>query len=285
MDRRVESSGAVVQSVDRALRLVEILARRQVAGVTELSAAIGVHKSTASRLLATLEAHGIVRQNPGRGSYRLGSHLIGLAGAVTGSARLYGASHGIAERLAHEVGETVNVAVLDGDIVVNVDQIIPGPMANSVDWTGRATPLHATSSGKVLLSWLAEGDLAKVLERPLERFTPATVVDAAALRHELVRVREQGWGITVEELEPGLNAVSAPIFDRDGMVAAALTVSGPAARLGSERLAHVAVLTSQRATEVSSGLGFVGRPALEPGGSAGQVGPDDGGGVLAEEEH
>jgi IclR family acetate operon transcriptional repressor len=276
---RAEPSAGLVQSVDRALRLLEILAGRQVAGVTELSAAIGVHKSTASRLLATLEAHGVVRQDPGRGSYRLGSQLGVLAGAVTGSDRLHRASHGIAERLAHEVGETVNVAVLDGDKVVNVDQIIPGPAANAVDWTGRATPLHATSSGKVLLSWMAEGALAEVLDRPLERFTPATRIDARDLADELIRVREQGWGITVEELEPGLNAVSAPIFDRDGEIAAALTVSGPSGRLRSERLGHVAVLTAQRATEISSGLGFVGRP------SAGQVTPDHGGGVLAEEQH
>jgi IclR family acetate operon transcriptional repressor len=263
MDSIDEPAFALVQSVDRALRLVEILAGRQVAGVTELSAAIGVHKSTASRLLATLEAHGIVEQDPGRGSYRLGSQLTALAGAVTGSPRLWQASHAIAERLAHEVGETVNVAVLDGDKVVNVDQIIPGPAAHSVDWTGRATPLHATSSGKVLLAWMPEGDLAKALDHPLERFTAATRVDPDVLYEELAGVRERGWGITVEELEPGLNAVSAPVFDRDGVIAAALTVSGPAVRLRSARLAHVAVLTSQRATEISSGLGFTGRPPFD----------------------
>jgi IclR family transcriptional regulator, acetate operon repressor len=255
----IEHAGAPVQSVDRALRLVEILAGRQVAGVTELATVIGVHKSTASRLLSTLESHGIVEQDPGRGSYRLGPALAILAGAVTGSARLFQSSHATAERLAHEVGETVNVAVLDGDAVVNVDQIIPGPAAHSVDWTGRATPLHATSSGKVLLSWLPESDVAKMLDGPLACYTPNTKTDAAELADELVRVREQGWGVTLEELEVGLNAVSAPIFDRDGVIVAALTVSGPASRFGAERLAHVAVLTAQRATEISSALGYLGR--------------------------
>jgi IclR family acetate operon transcriptional repressor len=254
-----EPGGGAVQSVDRAIRLVEILAGRQVAGVTELAAAIGVHKSTASRLLATLEGHGIVEQDPGRGSYRLGPQLAVLAGAVTGSARLFRASHATAERLAHEVGETVNVAVLDGDRVVNVDQVIPGPGAHSVDWTGKPTPLHATSSGKVLLAWMDDGAAIKLLDGPLERFTPSTRLDAVALIEEVARVRDQGWGITVEELEPDLNAVSAPIFDRDGIIAA-LTVSGPAARLGPERLAHVALLTAQRAMEISSGLGFTGHP-------------------------
>jgi IclR family transcriptional regulator, acetate operon repressor len=255
----VEAGGPPVQSVDRALRLVEILADRQVAGVTELAAVIGVHKSTASRLLSTLEAHAIVEQDPTRGSYRLGPGLATLAGAITGSTRLFQSSHATAERLAHEVGETVNVAILDGDAVVNVDQIIPGPAAHSVDWMGRVTPLHATSSGKVLLSWLPEGDVAKLLDRTMARFTPNTQTDPEELADELVRVRDQGWGVTLEELEVGLNSVSAPIFDRDGMVIAALTVSGPATRFGAERLAHVAVLTAQRATEVSSALGYLGR--------------------------
>jgi DNA-binding IclR family transcriptional regulator len=98
-----------------------------------------------------------------------------------------------------------------------------------------------------------------MLDGPLEAFTPATKTDPAELVDELGRVREQGWGITLEELEPGLNAVSAPIFDRDGCILAALTVSGPSTRLGAERLAHVAVLTAQRATEISSALGYLGR--------------------------
>ena len=244
------ASSTPVQSVDRALRLVEILAGRQVAGVTELAVAIGVHKSTASRLLSTLEAHGIVEQDPGRGSYRLGPQLTVLAGAVTGSARLYRASHGIAERLANEVGEVVNVAVLDGDEVVNVDQVIPGPAAEAVDWTGRPTPLHATSSGKVLLSWMPPGDQAKALGGPLGRYTEGTRTDPVALRDELARVRMQGWGVTVEELRVGLNAVSAPIFDGEGDVAAALTVSGPSGRLNPARLGAVGVLNAQRGGEI-----------------------------------
>jgi IclR family transcriptional regulator, acetate operon repressor len=255
----VEAGGPPVQSVDRALRLVEILADRQEAGVTELATVIGVHKSTASRLLSTLEAHAIVEQDPTRGSYRLGPGLAMLAGAITGSTRLFQSSHATAERLAHEVGETVNVAILDGDAVVNVDQVIPGPAAHSVDWTGRVTPLHATSSGKVLLSWLPESDVAKLLDGAMARFTPHTKTDPEELADELVRVREKGWGVTLEELEVGLNSVSAPIFDRDGVVIAALTVSGSATRFGPERLAHVAVLTAQRATEISSALGYLGR--------------------------
>lgn len=261
-DLSLESS-APVQSVDRALRLVEILAGRQVAGVTELASALRVHKSTASRLLSTLELHGIVEQDPGRGSYRLGAALTLLAGAVTGRVRLFQASHSTAQRLANEVGETVNVAVLDGDRVVNVDHIAPGPSALPPDWPGRTLPVHATASGKVLLAWLPEGGGRRLLlGRPgLERYTSATMVDPAEVAEELTRVREQGWGVALEEHAPGLNAVSAPIFDRDGTAIAALTVSGPTGRLGAERLAHVAVLTAQRATEVSSGLGYLGRPA------------------------
>jgi IclR family transcriptional regulator, acetate operon repressor len=262
-DLSIESS-APVQSVDRALRLVELLAGRQAAGVTELASLLGVHKSTVSRLLSTLERHGIVEQEPARGAYRLGAALTFLAGAVSGRVRLFQASHPTAERLAHEVGEMVSVAVLDGDQVVNVDHVVLGATGLGADWQGRTQPVHATASGKVLLAWLPPDEGTRLLfGRPIfERFTPATVVDPDALAEELIRVREQGWSLALEERAPGLNAVSAPIFDRDGAAIAALTVSGPAARLGAERLAHVAVLTAQRATQVSSGLGYLGR--LDP---------------------
>lgn len=259
-DLSIESS-APVQSVDRALRLVEILAGRQAAGVTELASVLGVHKSTASRLLSTLELHGIVVQDPGRGSYRLGTALTFLAGAVTGRVRLFQASHATAERLAHEVGETVTIAVLEGDRLVNADHIAPGPVSIPSDWPELRLPVHATASGKVLLAWLPEGDRTRLLGRPLlERYTPATVIDPGVLAGELVRVREQGWALAMEEHRSGLNAVSAPILDRDGAAIAALTIVGPSGRLGRERLEHVAVLTALRATEVSSRLGFVGGP-------------------------
>jgi DNA-binding IclR family transcriptional regulator len=255
-DSSIESS-APVQSVDRALRLVEILASRQVAGVTELASLLGVHKSTASRLLSTLELHGIVEQDSGHGSYRLGPALTFLAGSISGRVRLLQASHPTAERLAHEVGETVSVAVLEGDGVVNVDQIATGHLAPG----DASQPIYASASGKVLLAWLPDGEERKVLlGRPLlERYASATVVDPDELALELVRVREQGWSLALDEQESGFNAVSAPIFDRDGAAIAALTVSGPARRLGPERLGHVAVLTAQRAIEVSSGLGYLGR--------------------------
>ncbi|MBO0693472.1 MAG: IclR family transcriptional regulator [Acidimicrobiaceae bacterium] len=251
---------APVQSVDRALRLVEILAGREAAGVTELAAVLGVHKSTASRLLSTLERHGIVEQDPGRGSYRLGAALAFLAGAVTGRVRLFQASHATAERLAHEVGETVTLAVLEGDRLVTVDHIAPGPAPVPPDWPDLTLPVHATASGKVLLAWLPEHDIRRLLGHPLLRYTSATVVDPDELAEELFGVREQGWALAMEEHSPGLNAVSAPIFDRDGAPIAALTIVGPSSRLGPERLEHVAVLTALRATEVSTRLGYRGRP-------------------------
>lgn len=258
-DPSTENS-APVQSVDRALRLVEMLAGRQAAGVTELAAALGVHKSTASRLLSTLERHGIVEQDPGRGSYRLGAALAFLAGAVTGRVHLFQASHPIAERLAHEVGETVTVAVLEGDRLVNVDHIAPGPAPVPPDWPDLTLPVHATASGKVLLAWLPEDDGTRLLGHPLlERYTSATVVDPCQLAEELAQVRDQGWALSMEEHAPGLTAVSAPIFDRDGAPVAALTIVGPSSRLGRDRLEDVAVLTALRATEVSSRLGYAGR--------------------------
>src|SRR3712207_4813844 len=147
------SSVAAVQSVDRALSVLEILAAKGEAGVTEVAAELGVHKSTAFRLVAALESKDLVEQLADRGKYRLGFGIVRLAGAATAQLDLAQEGRRTCEELAADLGETVNIAILDGERAVNISQA-RGPAAlSSHNWVGRATPLHATSSGKVLLAF------------------------------------------------------------------------------------------------------------------------------------
>src|SRR4051794_25820385 len=172
---------AQVQSVDRALNVLDLLAQRGEVGVTELAAELAVHKSTAFRLVVALEQRQLVEQVGDRGKYRLGLGILRLAAAATGRLEVTREGRPVCERLAGELGETVNVAILDSGAAVNVLQEYGTSSVPPRDWIGRQTPLHATSSGKVLLAHAPEPARAAALAAPLERFTDATVTDPAAL--------------------------------------------------------------------------------------------------------
>src|SRR3954454_17165959 len=200
-------SVAVVQSVDRALSVLEILAAQGEAGVTEVAAELGVHKSTAFRLVAALESRGFVEQLADRGKYRLGFGVVRLAGAAAAQMDIAREGRRICDALAADLEDTVNIAILDGDRAVNVSQA-RGPGALSThNCVGQGTPLHATSSGKVLLAHAPDAVRKSLLTRELRRFTPATITDPELLQRHLDRIVEQGWGSTAEEYEVGLNAV------------------------------------------------------------------------------
>jgi DNA-binding IclR family transcriptional regulator len=249
-----------VQSVDRALTILEILARRGDAGVTDIGLELGVHKSTAFRLLAVLESKGFVEQSVDRGTYRLGFGIVRLAGATAARLDLSRAGRQACEQLAAAVGETVNVAILDDGGAVNISQAHGGASVAVLDWVGRRTPLHATSSGKVLLAFAPVPLRDDLVERPLERFTPATITDAAALAADLAEVRSRGWAVTQEELEAGLTAVAAPIRAADGQVVAAISVSGPVYRLTAGSLPDVAKKVVAAAGDFSRRIGYFAVP-------------------------
>jgi DNA-binding IclR family transcriptional regulator len=248
-----------VQSVDRAVTILELLARQGETGVTEIAAELGVHKSTAFRLTAALEMRGLVEQAGDRGKYRLGMGLVRLAGAATMRMDLSLQSKPVCERLAAEIAETINVAILDADEAVNIDQVIGPSAISSHNWVGQRTPLHATSSGKILLAYAPEPTREARLAGSLKRYTDRTVVDPEELRKQLTAVRRDGFAYTLEELEEGLNAVAAPIHGQTGQVVAAVSVSGPSFRLAEQRLlGEVAQAVVRAGREISHRLGYLG---------------------------
>ncbi|MGV9347507.1 IclR family transcriptional regulator [Streptomyces spiralis] len=253
-------SPSPVQSVDRAAGILEFLGRQEEAGVTEIAAELGVHKSTASRLATALELRGLIEQTEERGKYRLGLGLIRLAGAASVRLDLSRQSRPVCERLAARVAETINLAILDRDAAINIDQVLGPSAITTHNWLGRRTPLHATSSGKVLLAHLPEPERERRLAAPMERYTPHTVTDPCTLRAQLTSIRAAGCAYSVEELEKGLNAVAAPVVTFNGQVVAALSASGPSFRLSVQRLREVAALVRTAAQEISGRLGHLGRP-------------------------
>jgi DNA-binding IclR family transcriptional regulator len=238
-----------IQTVDRVLQILSAFdAENRELGVNDFARLLGVHKSTASRLAATLARRGFLERVPDGKRFRLGPELGRLGLLTPGRRDLINLTRDAMERLAAETGETVNLAVLDGAEAVNVAQVDGPHIVGVGSWTNRRTKLHCTSNGKVLLAFAG----AEMSNGPLERFTRHTITSVPKLHAQLEQVRANGWASTLGELEEGLHAVAVPIFDAAGRCLAALSVSGPAYRMPAERLPEIAELC-QRAAGVGSG--------------------------------
>ncbi|GAA3562904.1 IclR family transcriptional regulator [Amycolatopsis ultiminotia] len=234
------------QAVDRALSILDLLARHGPSGVTELAREIGVHKSTASRMMSALEKHRMVEQDGHRGKYRLGFGIVRLAGATAAQLDIAKESKPVCARLATELHGAISVSVLEG---TSVTTIVQEP-ATERNWIGLRAPLHATASGKVLLAGFGFAELEEVLEQSLTRFTAHTVTSRGALRADLCRVRDRNWGATGGELEPDLNSVAVPVRSPGGRIAGALSASAPAAHLRPADFPDVARVLTTAAEEI-----------------------------------
>ncbi|MEO5834563.1 MAG: IclR family transcriptional regulator [Nakamurella sp.] len=263
-----ESSGSV-QSVDRALTILELLAADGELGVTQIAGLLGVHKSTASRLLATLEAHGLAEQLPDRGRYQLGVGLLRLAGSTRVRLDIVRESRPISRRLAADTGETVNLVILSGTETLYLDQV-EGPSALQIyHWVGRRNPLHATANGRVLLAHASKAEQDAIIgaisdqRHRLPALTPHTLTSPDDLRSALTEVRRRGYDLAIDELEVGLTAVAAPVRAADGSVIGSLSVSGPGFRLTADRIHDTVRAVIAAADEVSRRMGYTpARPTV-----------------------
>ena len=248
-----------VRSVDRAVAILDVLAQGGSRTGAEVARELHVHRSTALRLLGTLERHGLVERDPSTARYRLGRRLPQLAAVVSGELDLRYVARPLCERLAASAGETATLDVLVGDVIVPIEQATASTSVVSVDWLGRRTPVHCTASGKAIAAFAAEAVRERLLGMPLDRVTPHTVTDRRELASQLEQARRDGVARTHEELEVGLDAIAAPVFGADGEVVAALDVSGPSHRLRDRP--GLEELTREGAAELSRRLGFRGARA------------------------
>ncbi|WSQ13987.1 IclR family transcriptional regulator [Streptomyces sp. NBC_01231] len=247
-----------VQSVDRAVSILQVLAKQGPSGVTEIATALDIHKSTVFRLLATLESRGLVEQDTERGRYRIGYTMIELAAGASNVSDLSVLGHSICQELAAAVGDTVNIAIRDGDDVISIDQAI-GTSIMSIDWVGKRTPIHATSAGKLFMARMTPDEVAEIFAKQPEQYTPHTIVDRARLTAELETIRERGYSTTYEEQEIGLAAIAAPIHSLNGEIIAAVTLSGPTFRINENTAPHLAEQVMAASAKISWRRGHVKR--------------------------
>lgn len=245
---------ARVQSVDRALRLLEVVAATAPRGetVTVLAARCDINRATAWRLLGTLEARGLVERDPSTNRYRIGLAMIRMS-ASAGYDGLVRRTRHILERVSEQTGETADLAVAGRHGVTYVGEVAP-PSVMAINWVAREVPLHATSTGKAFLAWLPAEEARGLLDVPLPRFTDTTLTDPESLMEQLVAIRERGYAECAGELEPMLYGVSAPILNADDRPLGVFSIWGPMSRVPVTRFGQLGPLAVAAAQEVREAL-------------------------------
>jgi len=250
LNRELSSVNRRIQSIDRAAELLEAIARApEPETAPELADACGLNRSTAWRILATLEHHGLVERDPDSNRYSLGFAVLRLA-AAAGHEPLVRLAHPVLRRLADATGETVNLAVARRLELVYADQV-QARHVMAPNWLGHPVPLHATSTGKAFLAALPADELDTIVRAGLERFTDTTITTPRPLRAELDDVREQGYAVSHGELEPALWGVSAASRDASGRPIAVVSVWGADARV-RDRLDALGAQAATAARELES---------------------------------
>ncbi|MSO58162.1 MAG: IclR family transcriptional regulator [Thermoleophilia bacterium] len=241
------------KAIDRAAELlVHVVESEAPLSVGDLTTSSGLPKSTTSRLVAALERQGLIQRDGRRGSLRPGPVLLRYASRERETGGLIELAADALDRLAALSGETVNLGVATSTAVELLDQRDSRHFLGSTNWVGRTVPLHVSVVGKVFLAYGA----VPFPTGPLERVGPRAITDLAALRRELVETVARGYATAVDEIEPGLWAVGAPVLGASGVVAAALTIAGPTVRLTDSLLDDLGRSLRREAAVVSSRLGY-----------------------------
>lgn len=225
--------------------------------LSELARLLGEPKSTLHGVLLTLTETGLIVRDCLTKRYRLGPQVLVLAGAYARQSDLLRAFSEVAKPLSRELGETIQLAILQGREVLYIGKQEGTQWVRLASEVGTRLPAHATSLGKCLLAWLPPEELEELLDKgPLVALTPRTITDPEALLAELGEVRRRGYAVDRGETLPDVWCFGAPICDASGAVVAALSISVPVTRITPERAEELAEAAQQAAAEVSRRLGY-----------------------------
>jgi DNA-binding IclR family transcriptional regulator len=246
----------LINSLSRGLQILHLLAEEnRPLGVTDIAERLAVDPSTSYRLLATLEKHKFIRQEPSK-KYTLGFGAVKIASALLRQIDVAAIAPPYLRELMLSSGESAHVAVADGNRATFVAQASAAGMLRVDTPLGSHEPLYCSAVGKALL---AEADPLRVRtligSAPLTRYSPNTITNLEMLMTELQRTRDRGYAFDDEELHPGVRCIAAAVRDHSGTIVAAVGISAPASRLTRERTPALVVAVQQAAVDLSAELG------------------------------
>ena len=249
------------RAVVRAITVLKTMGRSPGAhGISELGSATGLSKATVFRLLGALETEGMVARDTSSGNYLLGPELINLGNLALSTTDLRSIAHDELVELSALTGETATLEVLVGTDVIILDEVKGRFLVGSMPEIGNRWAAHGTSTGKLLLALTPEG----AAPARLARLAPRTIVSRESLERELQRIRKHDYAIAVDELEPGLVALAAPIRNHTGRAVAALSINAPGARLTPRARRSTLPALCRAANRISRRLGATREVLTEP---------------------
>jgi IclR family acetate operon transcriptional repressor len=241
-------------AVDRgADLLVRVLESEEPVALTELASASGIPKSTASRLVSALERRGLIEQDGQRGRLRPGPAILRVAERGMLERNVVELARPTLDSLAEFSGETINLAVPAQGGVEHVAEVESRHFLGTGQWLGRLVDYHCTATGKVFMAF----GRATLPAQTLTPHAAATITDPARLREQLATVRRTDFAAAIDELEPGLAAIAAPVRGAHGDVIAALSIAGPTLRMTPRRIAELKPTLIQEARSLSRRLGHI----------------------------
>jgi DNA-binding IclR family transcriptional regulator len=246
----------LVQSVLKALEILEEICREPHRGVRELSEKVGINRSTVNRLVATMERSGYLEQEKERGKYRATLKLFELGNKVIQDLNIKDRAYPIMQKLSKATEETVYLAVFDGNQFLYVSIIDSPQMLKCSADIGIHPPAYCSASGKVLLAYLPEDKKEAFLPEEFQSFGPNTIRNAAELEAELNKTRLNGYAIDDEEWNPSVRALAAPVWNYDGKIIATLSIAGPKVRMSQQRMEEAAQLLVKAAQDLSASIGY-----------------------------
>lgn len=251
------SSGSTIQSLQRGLNILEFVARKgQGVTMAEVSREVGLHPSTTFHLLRTLSVSGFLQQDDTTKQYYAGSKIFHLASSALTEVQLLNHASPILSEIARGTGETSHLAVFERGEVIMVTKVEGRGPVHLVDRVGYPRPAHCTAIGKTLLACMPEAELDAFLAAvEMRAFTPKTITSVPLVKHELERVRAQGYAFDDEEYAQGIRCVAAPVRSFSGACIAALGISGPVWRVTLDKVGALTEHVRDAARRLSESVG------------------------------
>jgi len=247
---------ASVQSLDRALTLLELIADEDGLTLSDMAQRAGVAPSTAHRILTTLQAHNYVEHEEERGQWLIGVRAFEVGASFLRNRKLVGIGRIVMRELMETCGESVNLAIEDKGDIVFISQIESHNAIRAFHRPGSRGAMHASGAGKAFLGARSNEAVRALLHKTgLKKFTSKTLVEPERLFEELNATRMRGWAIDDEERTPGMRCVAAAIFNEYGEAIACLSISGPTVRMPDERLGELGPTVKRAAEKITKSIG------------------------------
>jgi DNA-binding IclR family transcriptional regulator len=252
-----------VPSIERALSVLECLAEaKRGFSLSEIARRLRIPKSSVHLILSTLERRGFLQKNVNTGRYCFGLRLVSLSRNAIENLDLREEARPFLHSLMEESGFTVHLAVMERDEAVIIDKVEAPGLVRLASWIGRRLDVNCTGVGKVLLAFLPDDELDRLLKtKEFARHNSRTIFSKSALKRELLRVKQSGYSFDDEEDEPGVRCIGAPVFDQDGKAVAAISIAGISSQIASNRVPILATLVKRVAGNISARLGYIAQEA------------------------